>query len=177
MSETTKTSKAPRYATMKDYYRAQLLGGPDSGRLEFSTDYYVNETGPVSYRPFTLAEFLVKIAQQPSRYDIDEVKMWSANSAATIALAFFHTDEEVYDTVDSYRGFEYFYGNATRLAVEAYDEAGRPDGVERDALIAGLPFREGAHISIDNQREASRLAIQHLDVYRTLVTTGEVPLL
>lgn len=153
----TDPTSAPKYATMRDYDVAHLLGGPDSSRLEFDSDYYRHEFD--SLGPTPLVEFL---REHPSAMRHRAVQL-----AAYAGMDFFNRqNHEV-----SPSGVERRYRDAGEFAVAGYIASDSAP----DFTVDQLPFPGHLTIPEAELREVARLALQRFRVYEIVVQTGEVP--
>jgi hypothetical protein len=151
------SEEAPKPATMREYQLAHLLGGPDSTRLEFNTEYYQQEFA-ISI-PGPLVEYL---RDRPAFLFGQAVQL-----SASEAMDFFEVPNEVRQSdTEAAR-----YVSAGRSAIKAYLAADQ----EQDFSVDTLPFTGDMLVPETQLRETGRLALQRFKVYQATVETGEVP--
>ena len=146
-----------KYATYEDYVRDQLIGGPDSTRLEFKSSYYEDNVKLTEGR---LAEAL--------RSDSDAPRLMAVGRAASTAMELLHPEFGGNHLDPAYRGMERRFEDAARLAIELYRKSPEFD-------VETLPLEGTPRIPATELQEVGRLAIQKYSVYTTLAETGEVP--
>jgi len=143
---------------MRDYEVDHLLGGPDSTRLEFDSDYYRQEF--TRQAPNYLGNFLW---ENPSA-----IRYRAVSNAASSALDFFNrANSEL-----RMSGVELRYREAAELAIENYMAS---TGQQSEFAVDEVSFREDLSIPVTELREVGRLAVQCFKVYVEVAATGEVP--
>lgn len=146
-----------KYATYEDYVRDQLIGGPESTRVEFKREYYEDNVRLTGGR-------LVSAL----RSDPKAPELMAVSRAATTIMTLFHPEFDGNHLDDGYKGMERRFEDAARLAIASFRESPEFD-------VDTLPVDERLLTPASEFREAGRLAIQKYRVYTALAETGEVP--
>lgn len=146
-----------KYATYEDYVRDQLIGGPESTRLEFKREYYEDNVRVTEGR-------LVAAL----RSDPDAPELMAVGRAATTAMGLLHPEFGGNHLDDGYKGIERRFEEAASLAIALFQESPEFD-------VETLPLNGRLQIPIAELNEVARLAIQKYRVYTALAETGEVP--
>ncbi len=146
-----------KYATFDDYVKDQLIGGPDSTRLEFKPSYYEDNVRLTGGRLIAAL-----------RSDSDAPRLMAVGRAATTAMDLLHPEFGSNHLDPGYKGMERRFEDAARLAIELYRESPEFD-------VETLTLEGTLNIPSTELHEVGRLAIQKYRVYTGLAETGEVP--